>query len=108
MAYDQKLENLLNLSLSVPEEERRQSQELSAGYDEQENIWTLILKYHGDLEEIRRIAVSAVPLYGGYAVVKVRTEDIEMLASLMQVEYIEKPKMLYFEALSMNQKSLVE
>lgn len=30
---DQKAENLLNLALSVPEEERRQTGELDVGYD---------------------------------------------------------------------------
>ncbi len=100
MEYDQKIENLLNLSLSIPEEERMQSGDLSAGFDEQEDIWTLIIKYHGDIESIREIAVSAVPLFGGYAVVRVHTEAIPALAGLVQVEYIEKPKMLYFDGVS--------
>lgn len=97
MEYDQKIENLLNLSLSVPESERMQSEELSAGFDEQEDLWTLILKYNGDIEAVREIAASVVPLFGGYAVVRIHTEAIPVLAELSQVEYIEKPKMLYFE-----------
>lgn len=97
MEYDQKLENLLNLSLDVSEEERMQSEELSAGFDEQENVWTLIIKYNGDIEGLQEIALSAVPLFGGYAVVRVKADAIPALAGLTQVEYIEKPKMLYFD-----------
>ena len=100
--YDQKLENLLNLSLSVTQEERMQSQELSAGFDEQEDVWTLILKYHGDIDTIRDKVITAIPLYGGYAVVRVKEGDIETLAGFEPVEYIEKPKMLYFEFFSQN------
>lgn len=97
MKYDQKLENLLNLSLNVPEEERAQSEELSAGFDEEEDVWTLIIKYHGDIEVVQENVLSAVPLYGGYAVVRVGTDAIPALAGLPQVEYIEKPKLLYFD-----------
>ena len=46
---DQKAENLLNLALSVPEEERRQTGELDVGYDRETRTWELIVKYSGDL-----------------------------------------------------------
>ena len=49
---DQKAENLLNLALSVPEEERKQTGELDVGYDRETRTWELIVKYSGDLAGI--------------------------------------------------------
>ena len=46
---DQKAENLLNLALSVPEEERSRTEELDVGYDRDTRTWELIVKYSGDL-----------------------------------------------------------
>ena len=51
---DQKAENLLNLALSVPEEERKQTGELDVGYDRETRTWELIVKYSGDLAGIVR------------------------------------------------------
>lgn len=45
---DQKAENLLNLALSVPEEERKQTGELDVGYDRETRTWELIVKYSGE------------------------------------------------------------
>lgn len=42
---DQKRENLLNLSLSVSEEERMRSESLETGFDREERTWELIVKY---------------------------------------------------------------
>ena len=42
---DQKLENLLNLALDVPEEEREKSMDLDVGYNREANTWDLIVKY---------------------------------------------------------------
>ena len=50
---DQKRENLLNLSLSVSEEERMRSESLETGFDREERTWELIVKYFGDLSGLR-------------------------------------------------------
>lgn len=50
----QKLENLLNLALDADQGERERSEELDVGYDKEENVWELIVKYSGTLEEVRR------------------------------------------------------
>ena len=44
----QKIENLLNLSLSVSEEEREESPLLREGFDILSNTWEIIVKYQGD------------------------------------------------------------
>ena len=49
----QKLENLLNLALDADQGERERSEELDVGYDKEENVWELIVKYSGTLEAVR-------------------------------------------------------
>ncbi len=104
----QKMENLLNLALDATREERMRSEELEVGYDPGGNEWELILKFSGDLENIRQITVSAAELLNGYAVVLVKEERIEELAALPEVEFIEKPKSLYFEVENGRQVSCID
>ena len=47
---DQKLENLLNISLQATKEEREKSEELGIGYDPEQNTWELIVRYTGSLD----------------------------------------------------------
>ncbi|WP_251500418.1 S8 family peptidase [Otoolea muris] len=94
----QKTENLLNLSLDATEAERSKSPALGEGYDREDRRWELIVKYNGDLEEIEAAMpeIRAFPLLGGYAVLSVPEPFIESLAAFSQIEYIEKPKRLFF------------
>ena len=94
----QKMENILNLALEATPEERERSGELEVGYNPDTNAWEVIVKYSGSLEEVRGIAVSVTELLNGYAVVVIEEERLEDLAGLPQVEFIEKPKSLYFQA----------
>ncbi|MCH5249686.1 MAG: S8 family serine peptidase [Lachnospiraceae bacterium] len=103
----QKFENLLNLALETPMEERNQSLELNVGYEREDNTWELIVKYHGDL----RAGLSsffALPqgnllqieeLIAGYAIITVPESFVDALAAVEEIEYIEKPKRLFFETL---------
>lgn len=93
----EKIEDLLNLALEATEEERERSEELEVGFDPMEKEWELIVKYSGDQELIREIAVRVTVLLNGYAVVLVREDRISELAGLAGVEFIEKPKSLYFQ-----------
>ena len=69
--YDQKLENQLNLALNSTESERTRSENLNIGYDAQNNSWEVIIKYTGNLENVRRIAEEVTELFGGFAVVRI-------------------------------------
>ena len=93
---NQKLENLLNLALASTEEERARSASLNAGYDVQDNTWEVIIKYTGNLENVRQTAEEVTELFGGFAVLRVRESAIEELSALPEVTYVEKPKLLYF------------
>lgn len=93
----QKLENLLNLALDADQGERERSEELDVGYDKEENVWELIVKYSGTLEAVRQTARSVTELLNGYAVIVIEEERIGQLAQLPEAEFIEKPKKLYFQ-----------
>lgn len=92
---DQKIENLLNLALDASQEERQKSQILEVGYDAQDQMWEVIIRYNGKFDAGQR-GWRAVYLSGGYAILTLPQSDIELLSSLPQVEYIEMPKRLYF------------
>lgn len=91
-----KLENLLNLALSATEEERQKSQSLMTGYNTATKSWELIVKYHGALERLESEVIHIEPLINGYCIATVREDFIDAFADLDEVEYVEKPKYLYF------------
>ena len=93
---DQKVENLLELSLDVSQETREKSENLSAGYDEEENIWQVIFRYSGELGDFIGQYDRVTPLLGGYAVAEVTENQLNALAREPRVEFIEKPKALSF------------
>jgi subtilisin family serine protease len=96
---NEKIENLLNLALSVDEEERMRSPELSVGYEPTENTWEVIVRYFGELSGLRLSYPhwQITELLGGYAVIRLPQGQVDTLAALEQIQYVEKPKQLYFE-----------
>ena len=94
---NQKLENLLNLALDADENERERSEILDVGYDPIEKEWELTVKYSGDIDMIRPLVVDMTVLLNEYMIVTVRESVIDQLSAIPQVEYIEKPKRLYFQ-----------
>lgn len=93
---DQKLENLLELSLDVDEETREKSENLQVGYNPKERKWEIILRYSGELDNLAERFDSLVPLLGGYAIAEVTEPQLLRLSEEPLVEFIEKPKALSF------------
>ncbi len=93
----QKIENLLNLALDASSEEREKSLELDVGYNPVEREWDLIVKYSGSLERVRELASRVTELQNEYAIITIRESQIEALAQMPEIEYIEKPKRLFFQ-----------
>lgn len=93
---DQKLENLLNLALDSTESERSRSETLNVGYNAAEKTWEVIIKYTGNLENVRRTAEKVTELFGGFAIVKIKEENLPRLTEIPQVTFVEKPKSFYF------------
>lgn len=95
---DQKIENLLNLALDATEVERERSLELDVGFDELTRTWELIVKYSGDIGRLAREneEITVVEMLNNFAVVTVPEHLIDRLADQPEIEYIEKPKRLFF------------
>lgn len=94
---DDKLDGELIVSLSLEEEERRKSPELSAGYSMREGTWELIIRYVGNLEDITtQYNITAYELLNQYAIVRIKEEQIEEFSFDERVILIEKPKELVF------------
>lgn len=69
---NEKLENLLNLSLEATQREREKSEELEIGYEKNTNTWELIVKYSGDishLEDLER-GIIIEKLSNEYAIIR--------------------------------------
>lgn len=93
---DQKIENQLNLSLDATLEEREKSIALETGYDPEEQTWEVIVKYSGNLSRIASEAIQVTELLNEYAILVVQESLLTGLADIPEIEYIEKPKRLYF------------
>ena len=93
----QKFENILNLALAATSEEKEKSQELAVGFSPEARTWELIVKYHGALERLESAVIHIEPLIFGYAIVTIREDFIDAFAKLYEVDYVEKPKSLFFQ-----------
>lgn len=92
---NQKLENQLNLALDATEQEREKSDNLNVGYLPEIRSWELIVRFQGDLS-IYEEWMDIVYLYGNYAIITVSESLIDRISTLPEIEYIEKPKRLFF------------
>ena len=101
----QKNENLLNLALNTPVMQREQSLELNVGYDTEEKTWEVIVKYHGSLQELAARRIIVEELIAGYAILTVPESEMAVLAETEQIEYVEKPKRLFFSDMAGNTAS---
>ena len=93
-----KIENELNLALDVPQVDRSKAVNLDVGFTPDTDMWELIVKYNGSLERIREeLKISAVELANQYAIITIPEYLIGRLSDYDEIEYIEKPKRLFFE-----------
>ena len=109
---DQKIENLLNASLSVTSDERAKSVNLETGYNPSTRIWEIIVMYSSTKEAFAAVLagydnLSVIWLLGRFAIINTIQENIELLAGEPLVEFIEKPKRLYFEDAAGNTASCI-
>lgn len=93
---NQKLESLLNLALDATQEEREKSPNLEIGYERAEKTWELIVRYSGSLQDVYALGIRGEELLGGYAILWVPESLIAGVSRFPQIEYIEKPKRLFF------------
>lgn len=103
---NEKIENLLNLALDATEREREKSLELNVGYDEEERTWEVIVKYGGTTEQLLELLQKKFPeqygkikltdLQNEYAILLLPESIVQAVATLNEIEYMEKPKNLFF------------
>ncbi len=103
----QKIENLLNLSLSVSEEEREESPLLREGFNLFNNTWEIIVKYQGDIEQYESDLIRIEQLIAGYAIVTLPDALLEDFVDLPEIEYVEKPKPFYFQDVTALRESCI-
>ena len=70
---------------------------MNVGYSEETKTWDLIVKYTGSLQKYVSDIVQIVELYNEYAIITVPENLVEAVSDWPEVEYIEKPKRLYFQ-----------
>ena len=92
----QKVDNQLNLALDSNEEERAKSKNLNVGYDATDKAWQLIVRYAGSLDNVRRLGVDVQELLGGYAILTVPENLVDVVSATSEILYVEKPKRLNF------------
>lgn len=93
---NQKIGNLLNLAMEATTREREDSLELNVGYEMEAERWNVIVRYSGDPTELESEDIFITPLLGRYAVVNLPQNRLETFSKLPQVEFVEKPKNLFF------------
>lgn len=104
---EQKIDNLLNLAMDATPQERAKSENLNVGYDSSERLWDVIVKYSGPESGLGGEGIQVVPLLGGYAVVTLPESEIKVYSAREQIEFIEKPKRLYFETFQAREASCI-
>ncbi len=103
---NEKIENLLNLALDATPQEREKSVELDVGYDKEERTWEVIVKTGGDEAAVREALRAVSPEEAGqiritnlsneYMILVIPEALVEAVAALPLIEYMEKPKRLFF------------
>ena len=104
----QNIENIFNLALSLSPMERAGTENLNVGYDPVSQEWEVILKYSGVLDEVRKHVNSLVILRCGYALATVTEEQLRVVSKIPQVEFIEKPKRLFFQVKNSRRVSCID
>ncbi len=95
---NEKLENLLNLALNATPEEREKSLELNIGYDTTSRSWEVIVKASGGFDMLPELfpQITIHPLLNGYGILTVPADLLDALSERPEIEYMEKPKRLFF------------
>lgn len=103
---NEKIENQLNMALDATDKEREKSLELDVGYDSAERTWEVIVKFGGTTEELENLLrenfsqqnerIRITNLQNEYAILLLPESIVTAVAALPQMEYMEKPKSLFF------------
>lgn len=103
----EKLDSILSLSLETEPQVREKSAVLSKGYDFENNIWEVIVKYNGDISLLETEVESLEILLNGYAIMRATRAQLERALDDSRIEYVELPKSLVFNIYRAKQQSCI-
>lgn len=95
----QKYENMLNLALDTPEEQRIQTNDLNTGYNSITNTWQIIVRYNGSLDFLESYGASVTYLIANYAILTLPDDLLRRLNTFDEIIYAELPKSLYLSVI---------
>ena len=103
---NQKIENQLNLAIGATPQERSKSMDLDVGFNRETATWEVIVKFYGTEEELRAVfekvfsneasGIKIIDLSSKYMILNVPENLVDRVAALPEIEYMEKPKRLFF------------
>ena len=90
----------LSIALSLTGTEIENSPMLRVGYDPLQNLWEIIVRYHGDISSVAARLGAPAPeiLTEQYAIIMLTPPQIEAALLFPEIEYLEKPKGLLLNA----------
>ncbi len=92
---DLKIDSQLKTALNIPENILEKSN-IKTGYNKNNDLWEVIVKYNGDLNVIKEnINLKIEILSANYAIITLKREEIFLLTLYREIEYIEQPRNLY-------------
>ena len=91
------IDEQLSMAINLPGNVLSSDENLGEGYSKDNNTWELIVKYSGDISYIaKELNILIEYLSYGYAIVIIDENLIERFSKYPEIEYIEKPRRLYF------------
>ena len=99
METNQKIETLFRAALNATPEEREKSNDLSIGFDAENETWEVIVKHTGNLTSLQEKypQVQLVELLNNYGILRLPESLIDIIVSENVITYMEKPKQVFYE-----------
>ena len=99
METNQKIETLFRAALDATPVEREKSDDLSTGFNPDQNNWEVIVKHTGALSSLKDAypEIIVTELLNNYGILQLPAKLVDVIASEDVITYMEKPKRLFFE-----------
>lgn len=95
---DVKADTSLQIALDAIQDGMDTDTEILYGYNPEEQSFRVIIKYNGDIKKIEEWYpdTKVVELFNQYAIVTTKVDYLTEISQMPEVEYMEKPKKLYY------------
>lgn len=101
METNQKIETQFRAALDATLEEREKSDDLSTGFNPEQDTWEVIVKHSGNLSLLSETYpdIVIIELLNNYGILRLPANLVDAVASEDVITYMEKPKRLFFEVM---------